>query len=93
MAKKRKGVLVLLEWAAVILLGGLLGSALAALGQALLGDGPVMGALTKTWTIGVTPPFTLDLKVLSLTLGLTLDVGLLTLVGTIVAVWLYLRLR
>lgn len=82
-----------LEWIIVIVLGGLLGSAMAGLIRGLAGEGPIVGLLTRTWTIGLKPPGTLDLKVLSLTFGATLDVGLLTALGAGFALWLYLRLR
>ena len=82
-----------LEWICVLVLGGLLGSALAGLARALLGQGPLMGGLTRTWTIGLRPPATLDLKVMSFTFGATLEVGLLTALGAVLALWLYLRLR
>ena len=85
--------LAALEWIAVIVLGAVLGSALAGLAEGLLGKGPIVSWLTKTWTIGLTPPATIDLRVLSFTLGATLDVGLLTAVGAAFALWLYLRLR
>lgn len=85
--------LAALEWVAVILLGALLGSALAGLVEGLLGRGPVVGWLTRTWTIGLTPPATVDLRVMSVTVGATLDVGLLTALGAGFALWLYLRLR
>ena len=82
-----------LEWILVIVLGAVLGSALAGLARGLLGEGPVLGLLTKTWTIGLQPPATLDLRVLSFTFGATLEVGLLTAVGAAFALWLYIRLR
>ena len=82
-----------LEWILVIVLGAVLGSALAGLARAFLGEGPVVGWLTKTWTIGLEPPATVDLRVLSFTLGATLDIGLLTALGASFALWLYLRLR
>jgi hypothetical protein len=85
--------LAALEWILVTVLGAVLGSALAALARALLGDGPVMGLLTRTWTIGFQPPVTLDLRVLTFTFGATLEVGLLTAVGAAFAAWLYLRIR
>ena len=82
MAPKRSArSLRLLEWLVVILLGGLVGSTIAGLARALLGDGPVVGSLTRTWTVGLTPPATLDLRVLTLTLGATVEVGLLTALG------------
>ena len=92
-ARKRPSALGVLEWLAVLALGALLGSALAGLARGVLGDGPLVAALARTWRIGLQPPATLDLKVLSFTLGATLDVGLLTLVGAGLALWLYLRLR
>ena len=92
-ARKSPRRLAALEWVAVIVLGGLIGSALAGLVGALLGDGPVLGALTRTWAIGLNPPATLDLKVMTFTFGATLHVGLLTVVGAAAALWLYLRIR
>jgi hypothetical protein len=92
-ARSRPRALTALEWVAVLVLGGLLGSGLAALARALLGDGPIVAFLARTWRVGLAPPATLDLRVLSLTFGATIDVGLLTAVGAGLALWLYLRLR
>jgi len=92
-AKKPSRAWPALEWAAVVLLGGLLGSAVARLGAALLGEGPAVGFVTRTWALGLAPPSTLDLRVVSLTLGFTIDVGLLTLVGAAASALLYVRLR
>ena len=91
--KSRPRAIGVLEWVLVLVLGAVLGSALAGLARGLLGEGPILGFLTRTWTLGLKPPATLDLKVLSLTFGATLDVGVLTAVGAGFALWLYLRLR
>jgi hypothetical protein len=93
MASARRGILAPLEWAAVIVLGLLLGSALGALAGETLAHGPVLQALLRTWPLGVSPPFTLDLTVLSITLGFTLRVGLCTVLGLLAAVALYVKLR
>jgi hypothetical protein len=93
MAKGKSRRLGWAQWVLVMLLGGLLGSTLAALGRSLLGEGPLVSALTRSWTVGLNPPMTLDLKVIQLTFGLSFDVGLLTLVGVLLSLWIYWKVR
>lgn len=77
-------------WAAAVLLGGLLGSGLALLAQPHVGDGPLLGWLVRTWPLG-TPggggTATADLRVVTITLGASVHVGPLTLLGAAAAAW------
>ncbi|MEM7247241.1 MAG: DUF4321 domain-containing protein [Acidobacteriota bacterium] len=93
MAARRSSLLVIVETVLVLVVGGLIGSALAGLGQTLLGDGPALRFLTRTWRVGLEPPAKVDLEILRFTFGATLDVGVLTAVGVFLALWLYWKLR
>jgi len=59
----------------------------------MAGDGPVMSFLTRTWRLGLEPPLVIDLVVVKFTLGLGVDVGLLTVVAAAVSLFLYVRMR
>jgi hypothetical protein len=70
----------------LIILGGICGT--------ILGD--VIGThfsslvlLKSAYTIGTTNPLILDLKVMSLTLGVSLNINIMTIIGIILAILLY----
>ncbi len=65
--------------------GGIIGEALARLVPAASVAG------TRLTTIGLTPPLTLDLKVLSVTLGLSVHLNAAGVVGMLVGLVLALR--
>jgi hypothetical protein len=69
----------------VIVAGGLLGSVIA---EAVVGY-PVLGFLAKEVRAGVDPPVTLDLRIISITLGGLIRLNLAMVLGVIVAVWIY----
>lgn len=69
----------------VILFGGLLGSVIA---EAVVGY-PVLGFLAREVRAGVDPPVTLDLRIISVTLGGLVRLNLAMLLGVIIAVWIY----
>lgn len=82
-----------LQWAVVLVLGALLGSGLAVLGEQVLPQGPLISPLVRTWEVGVDPPARGDLLVLSLSVGATLRVGALTVAGALGAGLLLARVR
>ena len=76
---------------AAALLGLLLGSILSeVLAMAVPALAPF---LRKGFTVGLTPPATLDLKVLTLTAGLTVKLTVLSFVGLAACVWAYWKLK
>jgi hypothetical protein len=69
----------------VILSGGLLGSVIA---EAVVGY-PVLGFLAREVRAGIDPPLTLDLRIISLTLGVLIRLSLAMVLGVIMALWIY----
>ena len=69
----------------VMLFGGLLGSVIA---EAVVGY-PVLGFLAREARFGIDPPVTLELRIISLTLGGLVRLNLAMILGVIVAIWIY----
>lgn len=69
----------------ILLMGGVIGSFLGELLGSLLPGGWWQDLLTRGPTVGLVDPATLDLKFLSLTLGLTVKVNLVAVLGLVVA--------
>jgi len=69
----------------VVLFGGLLGSVIA---EAVVGY-PFLGFLAREVRAGVDPPITVDMRIISLTLGGIIRLNLAMLLGVIIAVWIY----
>lgn len=69
----------------VILFGGLLGSVIA---EAVAGY-PVLGFLSREVRAGVDPPFTLELRIVSITLGGIVRLNFAMLLGVVIAIWIY----
>ncbi len=85
MAIKRRGVGFFL----LILLGGaLLGSAVGDLVGYLLPSGVVHDFFIKAVTPGVNPPVTINLLVMTLTLGFTFKLNIIALLGVILMAYL-----
>jgi hypothetical protein len=89
MAKKTDSVVVLLV---ILILGTLIGSVLGEVIGSLLPGGWVEAIFSKGVNPGLTPPAVLDLKVLTLTFGLTLKINLASLLGTVLALFIYQKL-
>ncbi len=73
----------------VVVLGGILGSVI---GEALIGY-PVFAFLTRDVRVGIDPPFTVNLPILSFTVGATVRFNLAILVGIVIAIWILRLLR
>ena len=69
----------------VVLAGGLLGSVIA---EAVVGY-PLVGFLAREVRAGIDPPVTLDLRIISVTVGGLIRLNLAMILGVIVAVWIY----
>ncbi len=89
MAKKTDSVVVLLV---ILILGALIGSVIGEVVGALFPGGYVAAVFSKGVTPGLSPPAVLDLKVLTLTLGLTMKINLASLLGIVLALLVYRKL-
>ncbi len=69
----------------IILFGGLLGSVIA---EAVAGY-PVLGFLAREVRAGIDPPFTLEMRIVNLTLGGIVRLNFAMLLGVVVAIWIY----
>jgi hypothetical protein len=76
----------------VVVVGLVVGSLLGELLGSLLPAGRAQDLLTRGPTIGLTPPATLDLHFLAFTLGLSLKVNLIGVIGIVIAVFTLRRL-
>jgi hypothetical protein len=88
-AKKADSVAVLLV---ILILGALIGSVLGEVIASLAPGGYVEAVFSKGVNPGIAPPVVLDLKVVTLTLGLTMRINLASLVGIVLALLVYRKL-
>ena len=89
MAKKIDSVIVLLV---IVILGALIGSVIGEVIATLAPGGLLEKIFSKGLNPGLTPPAVLDLKVLTLTFGLTMKVNLASLLGIVLALLIYRKL-
>ena len=89
MAKKTDSVIVLLV---ILILGTLIGSVVGEVIGSLAPGGWIEAIFSKGVNPGLTPPAVLDLKVLTVTFGLTLRVNLASLLGIMLALFIYQKL-
>ncbi len=89
MAKKLDSVVVLLV---IIILGALIGSVIGEVIATLAPGGLLEKIFSKGINPGLTPPAVLDLKVLTLTFGLTMKVTLSSLLGIVLALLIYRKI-
>ena len=73
----------------LILIGALLGNVLGEILRAISPEGPVRNIFTEGFFIGITPPVTLDIRIITFTIGFSLRANLLTLLGSILGVYIY----
>lgn len=72
-----------------ILLGGLLGGLLGEILKAMAPAGPLQDLFARVHEIGLTTPFTLDLKLFSVTFGFILRINLFSILGILLGVYIY----
>ena len=89
MAQKTDSVIVLLV---ILILGALIGSVIGEVISILVPGGYLEKVFSKGVNPGISPPAVLDLKVLTLTLGLTMKVNLASLLGIVLALFIYRKL-
>ena len=89
MAKKLDSVVVLLV---IVILGALIGSVIGEVIGTLAPGGYVEKVFSKGVNPGITPPAILDLRVITLTFGLTMKINLASLLGIALALLIYRNL-
>ena len=72
-----------------VFVGALLGGVLGEILRVVSPEGPVRDVFIQGFDLGLHPPVTLDLRIFSLTLGFTIKANLLTLLGSILGIYLY----
>jgi hypothetical protein len=76
----------------ILILGALIGSVIGEVIGALAPGGYVEAIFSKGISPGITPPAVLDLKVLTLTFGVTMRINLASVLGIALALLIYRRL-
>lgn len=89
MAKKTDNMVILLV---ILILGALIGSVIGEVIGSLAPGGFLETIFSKGISPGLTPPAVLDLRVLTLTFGLTMKINLASLLGIVLALLIYRRL-
>jgi len=72
-----------------VLLGGFLGGILGEILRRISPSGILHDIFLKGYHVGFNPPTTIDLHLLTVTLGFTLQVNLLTLLGLFLGIYTY----
>jgi len=88
-AKKLDSVVVLLV---ILILGALIGSVIGEVIGTLAPGGYLEKVFSRGVNPGISPPAILDLKVITLTLGLTVKINLASLLGIALALLIYRKL-
>lgn len=73
----------------VVVVGAVLGSVIA---EALVGY-PVLSVLSRDVHVGIDPPFTVDLRLFTFTIGATIRLNLAIFLGIVLAVWIFRLLQ
>jgi len=77
---------------AFVLVGDLVGGVLGEFLRRLAPEGGLREIFLKTYPIGISPPFTLDLRLMTFTAGFTIEVTLFSLIGILLAIYTYTQL-
>lgn len=72
-----------------IILGGLFGGILGEILKAISPDGAIRNIFLKGYSIGIIPPFTLDLSLITVTIGFTIRLTLFSILGIFLGVYIY----
>jgi hypothetical protein len=75
------------QWVLLIVLGGVAGLFVGELLASWAPAGFLSELLSKSFSVGIEPPGTLDLRFLSVTLGLQIKLTLFGLLGLVLAFW------
>ena len=72
-----------------ILLGAFLGSILGEILGIVAPEGPLRNIFLKAFKIGIDPAFTLNIRIITFTIGFTFSINLMSILGMIIGVYLY----
>jgi len=72
-----------------IVLGGLIGGLLGEVLRVVSPEGILQDVFSRAYNIGIDPPFTLDLKLFSATIGFLFRINLFSLLGILLGVYIY----
>ena len=72
-----------------IFTGGLLGGVLGEILRVLSPDGAIRDLFLTGFDPGINPPFTMNLHIISFTVGFAVRINLLTLLGMILGIYIY----
>ena len=72
-----------------VLIGGLLGGVLGEILRVMAPQGTIQAVFATNFTPGISPPLTIDLVLLKLTIGFVLKINLLSLLGMFLGIYLY----
>ena len=72
-----------------ILLGGLLGGILGEIFAVLSPEGAMRDIFIQGYYLGVNPPLTLDLELITLSIGFTIRFNLFTMLGIVLGLYLH----
>ncbi len=75
-----------------VLVGDLVGGVLGEVLRRLSPSGILRDIFLKTYPLGIHPPFTFDLHLVTFTLGFTLEVTLFSLIGILLAIYTYTQI-
>jgi hypothetical protein len=72
-----------------VLIGGLLGGILGEILHVMAPQGTIQSIFSTHFTPGINPPLTIDLVLVKLTLGFSIKVNILSILGMFIGVYLY----
>ena len=72
-----------------VMVGGLLGGVLGEILRLFSPEGLLKEMFLKGYSIGLSPPMTLDIRLFTLTLGFTIQMNLFSLLGIIFGIYMY----
>ena len=72
-----------------VLIGGLLGGVLGEILRVMAPHGTIQTVFATNFTLGISPPLTIDLVLLKFTIGFVLKINLLSLLGMFLGIYLY----
>lgn len=72
-----------------VLIGGLLGGILGEILHVIAPQGTIQNIFSTHFTPGISPPLTIDLALVKLTLGFSIKVNILSVLGMFIGIYLY----
>lgn len=72
-----------------LILGGLFGGLLGEILKAVSPEGVITNIFLKGYAIGIIPPFTLDLSLITVTIGFTIRLTIFSILGIFLGVYIY----